>query len=82
MYLSPEILNTVGLTLDIVGVWLIASELLRRSKPERELILGDEKLHEGHLKKFHLERCLALLGLVALTFGFGFHILAAWLPVG
>lgn len=85
----PEILNTVGLSLDIAGVWLVAYEFLLRREPQKSDVVSTyvddkavpEKL-ERERKKFWWERNIGKWGLALLTLGFILQGVAAWLPTG
>lgn len=77
-YLGP-IFNTVGLALDIVGVWVLSYGVIISKKTARELAATkwnvNEELQEALLKQSSDAR----RGLCIIIPGFGLQILGSWL---
>jgi hypothetical protein len=77
----PNVLNLVGLVLNLVGVWLLFLYVLpRRSRTEGHRLFIDE---QPNPKVVRLERrwdFLSMIGLTAVTVGALLQILAIFLP--
>lgn len=87
-----EILTTIGISLDIIGVWLLSSVLLL----SKEEILNatdahwasagksiDEKFENAKnrpfVKSLIKQKRKGIIGLIIVTIGFSLQILALWL---
>lgn len=94
MSLYPEMVSTIGLSLDLIGALLIGFEFLKKYKgdrfrpdsgvgidPEKGLLLTQSEVQPtNEYRQWEAKReCVAKIGLACLCVGFGLQILSNWL---
>jgi|GEM_PF-2063489 len=81
-----KIINSIGLCVDIAGVWLVAIEVVKqykgkkfRENPTWNDVIDGPKESLGYEKWQILNHKLMLLGLALLTLGFLLQVVSNWI---